>query len=349
VSEDPAGDPNSPNLYSYCGNNPVGFVDSTGNYGYDVQTGEISFADGTIIDTDGNVINEPLGGSSYVHGGGSSDSSNGSGSSDDYINSHIQEDMNYLNDVAKRLDDSIDRDRNTGIGGFGGGDSDSWDNISKAIEEVFSHTSGYGDTNGDGYGPGIGSFSGGIGSNIRDVIGSIIGYNEKMSQKEFDKAWKETEKYKDIVLRRAKLLERQFPGFKYNPNSPTPLATQFFCWQQSKIDYSKCASVKTGISGTALHQTVAIYIDWGQHKYGVSYSISVNTALGASLDLSYTKAGANGSHEVIAGYENMGFGINPGKGGLEGGALHIGAAVSYSGPEFPLDYNYSTSARNWSW
>ena len=30
ISEDPGGDPNNPNLYTYCANNPLRFVDSTG-------------------------------------------------------------------------------------------------------------------------------------------------------------------------------------------------------------------------------------------------------------------------------------------------------------------------------
>lgn len=170
-----------------------------------------------------------------------------------------------------------------------------------------------------------------------------------MSQKEFDKAWEEAAKYKDVGLRRAKLLERRFPGFKYNPNSPTPLATQFYCWQQSKIDYSKCASVKTGISGTALHQTVAIYIDWGQHKYGVSYSVTANTLLGASFDLSYTKGGFNGNHEVTVGVgQHLGIGVNPGQGFAEGGAVHLGGSLQYI--PSPIDYSYSTNlSGSWSW
>jgi RHS repeat-associated protein len=69
VSEDPAGDPNNPNLYVYGANNPLRYSDPTGLYGYDASTGTISHADGTITDTNGNVISTPPGGSNpgYYH------------------------------------------------------------------------------------------------------------------------------------------------------------------------------------------------------------------------------------------------------------------------------------------
>ena len=74
ISEDPAGDPNNPNLYSYTGNNPLRFIDPAGLTSIDTQTGRITHPDGTITDTSGNVISTPPGGSNpgYYYGGSGS-------------------------------------------------------------------------------------------------------------------------------------------------------------------------------------------------------------------------------------------------------------------------------------
>jgi RHS repeat-associated protein len=77
ISEDPVADPNNPNLYSLCANNPISRIDPTGNYGYDPQTGRIDFKDGTIINTDGDVISKPSGGSGGSGGSGNGGNNNG--------------------------------------------------------------------------------------------------------------------------------------------------------------------------------------------------------------------------------------------------------------------------------
>src|SRR5690606_32493767 len=48
---------------------------------------------------------------------------------------------------------------------------------------------------------------------------------------EWKKRWSEAQKKGDTITL-GKLLEERYPGFKYDPNIITPLATQFYAYQQ---------------------------------------------------------------------------------------------------------------------
>lgn len=115
------------------------------------------------------------------------------------------------------------------------------------------------------------------------------------------------------------------------------------------IDFSKRDSIKFGISGTVLHQTVGIDIDFGKHQYNFNYGISVNTLLGASLDMTYLKGGVTGKNELVAGLgEHCGVGfLYDDWPNSQGVTLHVGATVPYT--PIPGDYSTAVGGKNFGW
>jgi RHS repeat-associated protein len=57
INEDPAGDPNNPNLYTYCRNNPLSYIDSDGHFAF-----LVALLDGLIGGAMGGAISSLMGG-----------------------------------------------------------------------------------------------------------------------------------------------------------------------------------------------------------------------------------------------------------------------------------------------